>query len=72
MDETNDNQHKFKPLGSKLEQRALLTVLCQTFKPMQETVLKGATLKIEALGTIKEASLYKTRGPDNFIPQARI
>lgn len=53
MDETNDNQPKSKPLGSKLEQRTLLTLLCQTFKPMQEPVLRRKTLKIEALGAIK-------------------
>lgn len=53
MDETNDNQPKSKPLGSKLEQRTLSTVLCQTFKPMQETLLKRTTFKIETLGAIK-------------------
>lgn len=53
MDKTNDNQPKSKPLGSKLEQRTLLTVLCQIFKPRQETVLKRTTFKIEALGAVK-------------------
>lgn len=53
MDETNDNQPKSKPLGSQLEQRTLLTILCQTFKPMQEAVLRSTTFKIEALGAIK-------------------
>lgn len=53
MDETNDNQPKSKPLGSQLEQRTLLTILRQTFKPMQEAVLRGTTFKIEALGAIE-------------------
>lgn len=53
MEGTNDNQPKSKPLGSKLQQRALWTVLCQTFKPVWEAVLKRITFKPEALGAIK-------------------
>lgn len=53
MDETNANQPKSKPLGSKLGQRTLLTFLWQTFEPMQEIVFKRTTSKVEALGDTK-------------------
>lgn len=53
---TNDNQPKSKPLGSKLQQRALWAALCQTFKPVWEAVLKRTTFKPEVLGAIKLAN----------------
>lgn len=56
MEGTNDNQPKSKPLGSQLQQRAFWTILCQTFRPVWEAVLKRTTFKPEALDAIKQAS----------------